>query len=92
MRQKIKEFLWGGRSFKKEFKKEMRYLILFTLGFTIAFTWRQTIFDISLSIMKFITHLDSSFGLSLLSSILITFISLILIYFTSKWLKDKGDY
>ena len=92
MRKNFKNFFVPGRRFKNEFKRQIRMLVVVTLSFTIAFTWRQTIFDISLSIMKFITHLDSSFGLSLLSSILITFISLILIYFTSKWLKDKGDY
>ena len=76
--------------FKREFRRQMRSFIVVFLGFTIAFTWRQTIFDISTSLMEAITHIKNSSTLSILSSIFITLVSILLIYRTSNLLKE--DY
>jgi hypothetical protein len=76
---------------KNEFKRQLKFLILVTLGFTIAFTWRQTVFDISKTILQVITHVEETASLSILASVLITLVSLGVIYLTSRWLKDKPD-
>lgn len=76
---------------RRELKKQMRMLIMFTLGFTVAFTWRQTIFDLSLSFVGFLTHINNSSTLSILASIFITILSLGLVYLTSFMLRD-GPY
>ncbi|MEK6889411.1 MAG: hypothetical protein AABW80_04885 [Nanoarchaeota archaeon] len=90
--QRIKRFIFGGEGFKKEVKHEIRLLLLFTLGFTIAFTWRQTIFDATSEVIKYIFHPNGIFSLSILTSVLITLVSLILILVFSKILKDKQDH
>ena len=76
----------------REFRKQLRLLIIVTLGFTVAFTWRQTVFDLSLSIVKAFTSIESTSALSILASSFITLVSLGLIYATSHILKDKPDY
>ncbi len=91
MKKSFSSLFVEGASFKKEFRKQIRTLILFTLGFTIAFTWRQTIFDISLDLVSFFTHIKNSASLSILASILVTFLCVLSIYFTSKWLRDEND-
>jgi len=81
-----------GDSFKKEFKRQVRMLIVITFGFTIAFTWRQTIFDLSLNLVKLITHIQSSSQLSIMTSSLITIFSLIIIYISAHWLKETNGF
>jgi hypothetical protein len=81
----------GKKNHQKEMRKQLRFLIIITLGFTIAFTWRQTIFDLSLSLVSFLTHINNSGTLSILASTFITIISLGLIYITSFFLKEP-DY
>jgi len=66
-------------------------LIIVSLGFTIAFTWRQTIFDASQSIVQFFIDIQSSTTLSVLTSLLITIISIFLIYLTAHFLKDNHE-
>ena len=88
MRNRINH-LFKEKRFKREFRREMRLLIIITLGFTIAFSWRQTIFDMSISLMRWITHIQSSSGLSILASILITLVSVVIIYFASHFLKGR---
>lgn len=77
-----------GRRYKKEFKRQARSLIIITLGFTIAFTWRQTIFDLSQSLVQLITKTNGS-GLSILTSTFITILSVILILTTTHFLKNE---
>ncbi len=89
MKKRLYNFFIGGRQFHNEFRKQMRLLIVFTLGFTIAFTWRQTIFDLSQSFIQFITNIKDSKLSSILTSTFITIISIILIYLTSHFLKEK---
>ena len=91
MKKRIFDFFIKGKRFKREFKRQLRILILFTLGFTIAFTWRQTIFDLSQYLIHFFIEVKSTATLSILASILITLISLILIYITSYFLRDNPD-
>jgi len=83
--------LFGGRRFKEEFKRELRTLIVFTLGFTIAFSWRQTIFDISQSFVQFITKIQNPNTSTVLTSVFITFLSIILIFIISHWLKNNHE-
>ena len=58
--------------FMREFRRQIRMMIVVTLGFTVAFTWRQTVFDISQSIVEFFTHIQSSTKLSIITSWLMT--------------------
>jgi len=92
MIRKISDFFRVGRRFKKEFRRQMRMLIVVTLGFTIAFTWRQTVFDIFKELVQFITNIQNSASLSILTSFMITIFSIFLIYMTSHLLKDKQEY
>jgi len=66
-------------------------LITLTLGFTIAFTWRQTIFDLSQSVVNFFLHIESASTSSILTAIFITIISLILMYLAAHYLKDSYE-
>lgn len=91
MRRSIWNYI-GTKNIKKEFRRQLKLLITFTLGFTIAFTWRQTIFDLSLALVAFMTNIKNSSTLSILSSSLITIISLVLIYLTSHWLKERHEF
>jgi len=91
MKRRFFEYFVKGRKFKKEFKRQLRMLIIITLGFTIAFTWRQTIFDLSQTLMQFFTRTQNSTALSILTSIFITIVSVVLIYLTSYYLKDNID-
>lgn len=90
MKRAIKNYIWGDH-LKKEFRRQLRLLIIITLGFTIAFTWRQTVFDLSLALVSFLTNIQNDATLSILSSVLITIISIGLIYLISHWLKDKPN-
>lgn len=89
MSKRVDKIFLNKLKFKREFKRQARLLIIVTLGFTIAFTWRQTVFDLSLAVVRFITHFESTSALSILASILITILSLSLIYLTSYWLRDS---
>jgi len=92
MKRGISNLFVEGEAFKKEFRRQARMLIIITLGFTIAFTWRQTVFDASLGLVQFLTHVKNSIELSILTSSLITLISLILIFITAHWLKDGNGH
>jgi hypothetical protein len=92
MKKKLIDVLIKGKRFQKEFKKQIKTLIIVTLGFTIAFTWRQTIFDLSLAIVKFFTNIKDSSALSILTSLFITLLSIFIIYLTSHYLKDENGY
>ena len=89
--KKIKTFFVPGRRFKREFRRQARLLINITLGFTIAFTWRQTIFDISESLVNFFIDLKSSALSSVLASVFITIVSVGLIYLASHYLKEERE-
>ncbi|HIG93994.1 MAG: hypothetical protein QT05_C0017G0004 [archaeon GW2011_AR13] len=88
MNKNFLDYFTGGKKFKSEFRRQFRLLVVITLGFTIAFTWRQTVFDLSQSFIKFITHIENISISSILTSIFITLISVFFIYLTSHFLKD----
>ena len=88
MKESIKRFIFGGDAFKKEFKHQLKMLITFTLGFTIAFTWRQLIYDSTQYTVKLITKIQNSLTLSILTTLSITFISLVIIWIVSKLLEE----
>ena len=92
MKRGISNFFGEGEPFKNEFRKQVRMLIIVTLGFTIAFTWRQTVFDMSLSLVKLMTSIQNSTELSIITSSLITITSLILIFIAAHWLKDGNGH
>jgi len=92
MIQKIKNFIFPGRKFKKEVQRQIRMLITITFGFTIAFTWRQTIFDISESLIQSFFNVDNSSTLSLMASIFITLISIFIIYLSAYYLKEDDGH
>jgi len=64
--------------------------IIFTLGFTIAFTWRETIFDLSKSLVQWLANTNNPNAISIWASVFITIICAALIFLTAKWLRDKS--
>ncbi len=91
MRRKIKRkfsnYTTLGSQYRAEFRKQLRMFITFTFGFTIAFTWREVSFEGS---KKFWIWLTGSHGSgSIGGAFFITIVSLLLIYATSYWLKEK---
>ena len=91
MKNKFFHFFVKGDRFKKEFRRQLRMIIIVTLGFTIAFTWRQTIFDLSESIINFFINVQNPGLSSILTSTFITLVSIILIYLAAHFLKDTDN-
>ncbi len=91
MKDKLMNFFGIERGFRKEFRRQIRSFVVVFLGFTIAFTWRQTISDLSQSLVRFITDVKDSSVLSIISSILITLVCIIIIYITAHFLKEEYD-
>jgi len=89
MGERIRRFFIGSERFKHEFWEEVKLFIIFGLGFTIAFTWRQTVFDTTESLMRWLTHIQSSNSLSILTSISTTLVCLILIFLISKFFENR---
>lgn len=92
VKQKIDKIVRGDPHFRHEFKSQLRWLIILTLGFTIAFSWRQTIFDLIQAGVISITKIESTSALSILTSLAITIFAIILIYLTSRFLREKHNY
>lgn len=90
IKQKFSNYTFVGQNYKEEFRKQMRSIIVLTLGFSIAFAWREVIFDWSRSVVVWITHSKNG-GSSTGAALFITIISLLLIFLTSRWLKDKKN-
>lgn len=88
-KRKLKNYFYLGNQYRSEFKKQMRMFLIFTLGFTIAFTWRETIFDLSKSFVKWLTHSNGTNATSIWASVFITIVCVILIFLTARWLRDK---
>jgi len=89
MKLNILKRLSPHRKFNEELRRQIRMVIIVTFGFTIAFTWRQTLFDISKSLMNFLLNIENSAALSIAASIFVTFLSIIIIYLSAHFLKDK---
>jgi len=78
------------RSFKKEFRRQIRLAILAAIGFTIAFAWKTAVFN---TFQSFVSRfLDVPIGHYLsqtYTAIAITLAGVLLIFLTSKILKDS---
>ncbi|MEI6731515.1 MAG: hypothetical protein WCK90_02425 [archaeon] len=88
VKEKLYRFFIGGDNFKDEFWAEVKLFIIFSMGFTIAFTWRQTIFDTTESLVVWLTAIENSATLSILTSISTTIVALAVIYLVSRLGKD----
>jgi len=87
---KIHQMIKTKRSFKQEFKKQIRFAITAAIGFTIAFSWRETVFDMFLNFTSRILDLSiDHYSTKIYTAVLITLLGVLLIFFTSKILKDK---
>ena len=84
MRRNVSNYFYLGQNYKKE----LRLVVVFTLGFTIAFAWRETIFDLSKSFISWLIGSNGA-GASAWASVFITLLCLILIFLTTRWLRDK---
>ena len=78
------------RSFKLEFKRQSRMAIMAAIGFTIAFAWREAIFAGFQNITSRILDINPDHYLSqTYTAITITIAGVLLLFVTSKLLRDK---
>jgi len=73
--------------FKEEFRKQLRLAIAAAVGFIIAYSWRDFIIELSKDTINAITATMNIHLINLASSLLITFLGVLIILFTSKMLK-----
>jgi hypothetical protein len=79
------------RSFKKEFRRQIRLAVTAAIGFTIAFAWREAIFNTFLNFVSRILDLaPDHYSAKLYTAITITIFGVLLIFLTSKMLKEKN--
>ena len=90
MRQKLSNFFYVGDNYREEVRTQIRMIIVITLAFTIAFSWRETIFELSKTFMQWITRTENGNSLNALTSLFITFISVLLIFLASRYLKKEN--
>lgn len=87
---KIHQMIKTKRSFKQEFKKQIRFAITAAIGFTIAFAWREAVFDLFLNFTSRVLDLSfEHYSTKIYTAILITILGVLLIFLTSKILKEK---
>lgn len=78
------------RSFRQEFRKQIRLAVTAAIGFTIAFSWREAVFDLFLNFTSRVLDLSiDHYSTKIYAAILITILGVVLIFFTSKILKEK---
>jgi prolipoprotein diacylglyceryltransferase len=75
------------KKFKKEIKKQLRVAISAAIGFIIAFSWRNFIFELTRNKLLQLSVLTNIHLIGFISSILITFVGVILILISSKILQ-----
>jgi hypothetical protein len=79
------------RSFKKEFKRQIRLAVIAAIGFTVAFAWREAIFDLFQSfVSRFLDVSTEHYLTKIYTSIAITIAGVLLIFITSKILKEDN--
>lgn len=88
MGRKLSNLFYVGHNYKEEIRIQIRMLIIITLAFTIAFSWRETFFELSKTFMQWVTGIEGN-SLSILASLFITFISVLLIFLASHYLKKR---
>lgn len=77
------------RSFKREFRRQLRMAIMAAIGFTIAFAWREAIFSSFQNITSRLLDVAPEHYLSqTYTAITITIAGVLLIFITSKILRD----
>lgn len=87
---KIHHMLKTKRSFRQEFKKQIRFAVTAAIGFTIAFAWREAVFDMFLNFTSRIFDLQlEHYSTKIYTAIAVTLFGVILIFLTSKLLKEK---
>jgi len=77
------------KSFKKEFKRQIRFALVAAVGFTIAFAWRNAIYNSAKEIVDKFSQTTHVIMTEIYTAIFITVLAVILIFLTSKLLKDK---
>ena len=78
------------KSFKKEFKRQIKLAVLAAIGFTIAFAWKRAVFDTCLSyVSRFMDLPTNHYTAEVYTAVAITLIGVMLIFLTSKLLRDK---
>jgi len=91
-KNKTHRFFRGDPELRRELKSQLRILIIATLGFTIAFSWRETIFKLTESIILSLVEINNLSYASIATSSVITIICLIIILFTSRFLRVRPEY
>jgi len=87
---KLHQFMQKSKSFKKELKKQLRFAITAAIGFSIAFAWRESIFDMFKSfVSRFFDLTPEHYSTEIYTAVVITVTGVVLIFLTSKLLKDK---
>ena len=77
------------KSFKKEFKRQLRLAIIAAIGFTIAFSWRNAVYNSSKELIKKFSDFAGTVLTEFYTAIFITFLGVVILLATSKFLKDK---
>lgn len=88
---KFHQLIKTKRSFKQEFRKQIRFAITAAVGFIIAFSWREAVFDLFLNFASRILDLPiDHYSTKIYTALIITLLGVLLIFFTSKVLKEKN--
>lgn len=79
------------RSFRKEFRRQIRLAVTAAIGFTIAFAWKDAVFN---AILNFTSRLldvaPEHYATRIYTAVLITLLGVLLIFLTSKMLREKN--
>ena len=77
------------RSFKSEFRRQIKLAIVAAVGFLIAYAWRESIFDTFQSfIARMLDVTPDHFLTEVYTSIFMTIVGVIIIFISSKLLRD----
>ncbi len=77
------------KSFKKEFKRQLRLAIIAAIGFTVAFAWRNAIYNSAQNLIGQIINSTEFVLTESITALAITLFAVIILFLTSKILKDK---
>lgn len=87
---KYKEMIVVEKSFKQEIKKQIRFAITAAIGFIIAYAWRESVFELFLSMISLMFNISPDKPTTkIYTAIVITIIGVLLIFLTSRLLRDK---
>jgi len=76
------------RSFRKEFKRQVRMAVMAAIGFSVAFAWRNFIWNSVNDFVSLVTESTHAVFTGFLTALLITLIAVVLIFITSRILRD----